>query len=141
MELADREAELAKERGLVKTRATPVVCVNNDGYPASLELGKIYPMLPPEPNEADLDLDIVRVVDESGESYLFSSDRFRAVELSEEDRDAIFAALHTPIPPSDEGLADIQKYRQRWLWIVSVALGGVAFIWLWRVSRRDLLPA
>lgn len=41
-----------------------VVCVDNDGYPASLKLHKIYRMLSEEDTEADGDL---RVVDESGE--------------------------------------------------------------------------
>lgn len=54
------------------------VCVNNDGYPASLELHKIYRVLPDEDAEADGDL---RVVDESGEDYLYSVKRFALIEL------------------------------------------------------------
>jgi len=48
------------------------VCVQNDGYEASLERNKIYVILPDKDAEEDGDL---RVVDESGEDYLFSSDR------------------------------------------------------------------
>lgn len=61
------------------------VCVNNDGYPASLELHKIYRVLPDEDAKADGDL---RIVDESGEDYLYPAERFillklpRAVEKS-----------------------------------------------------------
>lgn len=61
------------------------VCVNNEGYPASLELHKIYQVLPDDDAEADGDL---RVVDESGEDYLYPGKRFvllnlpRAVERS-----------------------------------------------------------
>ncbi len=49
-----------------------MVCVNNSGYPASLELGKSYEVLPDdnaEPNE-------IRVVDESGEDYLYPAEYF-----------------------------------------------------------------
>ncbi len=54
------------------------VCVNNDGYPASLELHKIYRVLPDEDVKADGDL---RIVDESGEDYLYPAQRFILVEL------------------------------------------------------------
>ncbi len=54
------------------------VCVNNDGYPASLELHKIYRVLPDEDAEADGDL---RVVDESGEDYLYPAKRFVPMDL------------------------------------------------------------
>jgi len=49
------------------------VCVDNSGYEASLERNKIYVVLPDKHAENDGDL---RVVDESGEDYLFSADRF-----------------------------------------------------------------
>ncbi len=49
------------------------VCVNNRDYPASLELHKIYRVLPDEDAAADGDL---RVIDESGEDYLYSAERF-----------------------------------------------------------------
>ncbi len=54
------------------------VCVNNADYPASLELHKIYCVLPDEDAEADGDM---RVVDESGEDYLYPADYFVLVEL------------------------------------------------------------
>jgi hypothetical protein len=49
------------------------VCIDNRGYPASLELHKIYRILPDDDAEAEGDL---RVIDESGEDYLYSADRF-----------------------------------------------------------------
>jgi hypothetical protein len=55
-----------------------VVCVNNEGYQASLERNKIYVALPDAQAESDGD---IRVIDESGEDYLFSAKRFVAVEL------------------------------------------------------------
>lgn len=55
-----------------------VVCVRNAGYPASLEQNKIYVALPDEDAERHGQL---RVIDESGEDYLFSADRFVAIEV------------------------------------------------------------
>ena len=54
------------------------VCSHNTGYEASLERNKIYVVIPDEAAERDGDL---RVVDESGEDYLFSADRFVAVDV------------------------------------------------------------
>ncbi len=57
-----------------KTTASKfAVCINNSGYPASLELHKIYRVLPDEDAAADGDL---RIIDESGEDYLYAADRF-----------------------------------------------------------------
>lgn len=55
-----------------------VVCINNLEYPASLELYKIYRLLPD--NDAALDGD-VRVIDESGEDYLYPSAYFVSIEV------------------------------------------------------------
>jgi hypothetical protein len=54
------------------------VCVNNDGYAASLELHKLYRVLPDEDAKADGDL---RIMDESGEDYLYPAERFILLEL------------------------------------------------------------
>ena len=54
------------------------VCIRNTGYEASLERNKIYIVIPDETAERDGDLG---VVDESGEDYLFSADRFVAVDV------------------------------------------------------------
>ena len=55
-----------------------VVCINNKDYPASLELHKIYRVLPDEDAASDGDL---RVIDESGEDYLYPADRFVAITV------------------------------------------------------------
>jgi hypothetical protein len=55
-----------------------VVCVRNAGYPASLEKNKIYVALPDEEAARHGQ---VRVVDESGEDYLYSSERFVAIDV------------------------------------------------------------
>lgn len=54
------------------------VCVDNDGYEASLERNKIYVVLSDKAAEKAGDL---RVVDESGEDYLFAADRFVAINI------------------------------------------------------------
>src|SRR6266576_1882802 len=47
-----------------------VICVDNEGYPASLERWKVYRALPDR--EADAH-GLVRVIDESGEDYLYAT--------------------------------------------------------------------
>ena len=56
------------------------VCVRNEGYEASLELHKIYRVVPDL--QADKDGD-VRVVDESGEDYLYPAEWFVRIEVPE----------------------------------------------------------
>jgi len=61
-----------------KSRTTRfAVCIDNRGYPASLELHKIYRVVSDEDAAADGD---IRVIDESGEDYLYSADRFVEIE-------------------------------------------------------------
>ena len=57
------------------------VCLDNDGYSASLELHKIYRVLPDEDAEANGDL---RIVDETGEDYLYPAGQFASVNLPPE---------------------------------------------------------
>jgi hypothetical protein len=54
------------------------VCVDNSGYEASLELHKIYSVIPDADATEEGDL---RIVDESGEDYLFEAKRFVPIEL------------------------------------------------------------
>jgi hypothetical protein len=57
------------------------VCIRNDGVPASLEVRKIYAALP----DSDAGkVSMLRIVDESGEDYLFPSDWFVPIELDRE---------------------------------------------------------
>ena len=61
------------------TKRQFVICVDNEGYAASLERWKVYRALP----DGDADAHgMVRVIDESGEDYLYPKDRFRPIELS-----------------------------------------------------------
>ena len=54
------------------------VCVDNSEYPASLEMHKVYRVLPDEDAESDGDL---RVIDESGEDYLYPAAYFVVIDL------------------------------------------------------------
>ena len=65
------------------------VCINNRGYPASLELHKIYRVLPDEDAAGDGD---IRVIDESGEDYLYSASRFVEMELPQTVRRSLLHA-------------------------------------------------
>jgi hypothetical protein len=64
------------------------VCVRNDGYAASLEVRKIYRVLP-DPGAATAHL--LRVVDESGEDYLYPADYFVLLDLPARLRDTLLA--------------------------------------------------
>jgi hypothetical protein len=63
-----------------------VVCINNEDYPAALELHKIYSVIPDVAAEIEGD---IRVVDESGEDYLYPSTFFVSVQLPEKVRDSM----------------------------------------------------
>ena len=54
------------------------VCLNNQGYLASLEVGKLYRVIADEEAAKE---NLLRVVDESGEDYAFAANRFHVVEL------------------------------------------------------------
>jgi len=62
----------------MKREAEFVICVGNKGYAASLELRKIYQIVP---DKAASRLHQLRVIDESGEDYLYPQDYFVPVQL------------------------------------------------------------
>jgi hypothetical protein len=63
------------------------VCINNDGYPASLEVGKIYEILVDASAETH---GYFRVIDESGEDYAYAKDRFFPLRIPEALERALF---------------------------------------------------
>jgi hypothetical protein len=66
------------------------ICLKNDGYEVSLERRKIYQVLP----DADAAKHKqVRVVDESGEDYLYPQSFFAPIELPQPIRRAVLAAV------------------------------------------------
>ena len=66
-----------------------VVCVSNEGYPASLERRKIYVAL----RDADAEKHgLIRIVDESGDDYLYSKALLRTIALPDAVKRAVLAA-------------------------------------------------
>jgi hypothetical protein len=75
---------------MTKTRTKQlVVCVDNDGYAVSLDKRKIYVSLRDAAAEKQ---DLLRIVDESGDDYLYPKVLFRAVDLPVAVRRAVMAA-------------------------------------------------
>ena len=66
-----------------------VICIENSEYPASLEKRKIYEVLPDSDAEK---MERIRVIDESGEDYLYPASYFIDANLSKETREAIAKA-------------------------------------------------
>jgi hypothetical protein len=66
-----------------------VVCINNNGYEVSLETGKLYEVI------ADPDAEKhhqIRVIDESGEDYLYPIFLFDRITLSTQAIEHVFHA-------------------------------------------------
>lgn len=66
-----------------------VVCIKNDGFAASLEKRKIYVALRDQKAEAH---GLRRVIDESGDDYLFPGKFFRVIELPQALKKAVLDA-------------------------------------------------
>jgi len=66
-----------------------VICLANEGYEASLERWKVYVMLRDAAAEKH---GLARVVDESGEDYLYPKAMFRAIDLPVSLRKAVLSA-------------------------------------------------
>jgi hypothetical protein len=58
---------------------TYLLCIKNENYEASLEVKKIYKVISSQENILD---GFVRIIDESGEDYLYPSDYFIPIEIS-----------------------------------------------------------
>lgn len=63
-----------------------VLCIRNDDYPAALEIRKVYRMISDAAAERE---GLIRVVDESGEDYLYPREYFARIALSRNARAAI----------------------------------------------------
>lgn len=55
-----------------------VICLSNSGYPASLEARKVYQAIADKEAERE---GMLRVIDESGEDYLFPRSHFAMISL------------------------------------------------------------
>jgi len=72
-----------------KSAARFVVCLRNEGYEASLERNKLYVVLSDSDAEREGD---VRVVDESGEDYLYPADWFVTLEVPKAVQESLLKA-------------------------------------------------
>ena len=68
-----------------------VACLDNSDYPASLEVGKLYLVIPDDEAAAE---GYLRVIDESGEDYAFVASRFHPVQLPPAVEETLLTASH-----------------------------------------------
>ena len=68
-----------------------VVCIRNEEYEESLDLRKIYEVLPDEDAEKH---GMLRVIDEEGEDYLYPEEWFLRIELPNNIEQAITELVH-----------------------------------------------
>ena len=66
-----------------------VVCINNSDYPASLELHKIYRVIADKEAEDEGD---IRVIDESGEDYIYPSSYFVPIQVPQTVEESLLKA-------------------------------------------------
>ncbi len=64
------------------------LCLNNEGYAASLEVGKVYRVI--QDDEAAVH-GYIRVIDESGEGYAYTANRFHLIQLPNAVEKALLA--------------------------------------------------
>src|SRR5215212_8286609 len=97
---------------------TAVVCVHNEGNEVSLQLWKIYKAL----RDADAESEgFLRVIDESGEDYLFPEENFVSITLPAEARKPFERAVReqrrsvskSAISPSTARLSRAKTTRKR----------------------------
>ena len=74
---------------MAKTAKRLVICLENSGYEASLERRKIYIALPDARAEK---VGQIRIIDESGEDYLYDKNAFLEISLPQSARRAILLA-------------------------------------------------
>jgi hypothetical protein len=73
------------------------ICIDNSDYPVSLELHKIYRVVLDEVAEREGD---IRVIDESGEDYLYPAKWFALVELPAETERVLVDSFNRGAPQS-----------------------------------------
>jgi len=66
-----------------------VICIRNEDYPASLEKRKIYEAIP-DPDAVKYNQ--IRIIDESGEDYLYPEEYFIPVTLPKNVKEAVIKA-------------------------------------------------
>ena len=74
---------------MIATQPRFAICIANTDYPAALEVRKIYQVLP----DADAARhDYLRVIDESGEDYLYPAAYFMPIDLPQSIQEALLQA-------------------------------------------------
>ena len=73
------------------------VCTDNRGCPASLEIGKLYQVIP---DDAAAKHGYLRVIDESGEDYGYSAKRFFMLDVPETLAKALTPRIDAHVPPT-----------------------------------------
>lgn len=73
------------------------ICLDNSGYPASLELHKIYRVIPDVDAAVDGD---IRVIDESGEDYLYPASYFLLINLPRDTKRILTDSYARPLQPA-----------------------------------------
>lgn len=85
--------KISKSSGIwikpMTTRKRFVLCVDNTEYEASLITRKVYEVIPDEQAEKD---DFIRIIDESGEDYLYHISHFVFIELPADIEQVLVAA-------------------------------------------------
>ena len=69
---------------------TFAICLDNEGYEASLQLRKLYQVVAPEANDPK---GYIRIVDESGEDYLYSAKAFETIDIPPRTERKLIATL------------------------------------------------
>ena len=82
---------MARFETLMGSRIQPqfAICVRNEGYAVSLELWKVYRVLPDRKAAKD---QLLRIIDESGEDYLYDENWFVPIKLPQAAKEAMLAA-------------------------------------------------
>jgi hypothetical protein len=71
---------------------TYVRCIDNTGYEASLTAGAVYKALP----TTELERGSLRVIDNSGEDYLYDPRRFEPIEVNSQEKAVKSITVHVP---------------------------------------------
>ena len=67
-----------------------VLCIDDGGYPESLEPRKVYAVLPDERAAAN---NYIRVIDETGEDYLYPAKYFVPIQIPPEAAEILHAGM------------------------------------------------
>ena len=71
-----------------KSNKLYALCIDNGGYPESLDVRKVYPVLPDKRAAAN---NYIRVIDETGEDYLYPAKYFVFVEVPQQAAETMLA--------------------------------------------------